>query len=236
MGPVVVKHADVMHVQGRLAVIAFQSVVEGTEAWLTSSTGHCRHSNVDDIDTGLSSGDIGCHPVPRRIVGMQVNRNIKLGLQAADQLIGRLGFEQARHVLNANDLCTSVDQALGHLHVVIKGVFMLIGTQKVTSKAHCPFGNLTGFPNIFNAALHLFKPVKRVKDSEDIDPGLSTMVDKAFQNVVGIVPVANRVGRPQQHLLEGVGHILLQQPQPGPRVFSQEPVADVEGRSTPALN
>jgi hypothetical protein len=57
--------------------------------------------------------------------------------------------------------------------------------------------------------------------------------DEPFQDVVGIMPVADQVLPAQQHLKPGVGHRGPQGAQPFPGIFFQEAQAGVERRPAP---
>ena len=83
---------------------------------------------------------------------------------------------------------------------------------------------------------HVLDPVERVEDAEHVDAGRRRLLHEVTHHVVGIVGVADRIGRAQQHLQQQVGHRLAQRRQPLPRILLQESHRDVEGRAAPAFD
>ena len=83
---------------------------------------------------------------------------------------------------------------------------------------------------------HVLDPVERVEDAEQIDAGGRRLLHEVAHHVVGIVGVADRIGRAQQHLQQQIRHRLAQRRQPLPRILLQEPHRDVEGRAAPAFD
>ena len=61
------------------------------------------------------------------------------------------------------------------------------------------------------------------------------MVDKGLNQVVGVVPIANQVLPPEQHLKGGFGYISFKGSESLPGVFIQEPGSYIKGCTTPHL-
>ena len=76
--------------------------------------------------------------------------------------------------------------------------------------------------------------VEGVEDAEDVDAVLRGELDEAAEDVVGVVPVAEDVLAPEEHL-EGRLAPGLDLAQALPGVLAQKAQADVEGRAAPAF-
>ena len=151
-------------------------------------------------------------------------------LDALDDVIGGLRFEQRRHVFEADGVATQLQQALGHLD---KG---LGGVQRADGVANRALGVLAVAPHRLDRLLDIADVVERVKDAKHIHTVFGRLVDKAVHHGVFVMAVAQQVLRAQQHLQTRVGQQRAELSQALPGVFVEKADAGVEGRATPAFN
>ena len=158
-----------------------------------------------------------------------MNGNLDGVFDFADQSKGRLRGQQARHVLDAQDVRSQVDQIPGHLDIQLDVVHRADG---VTDAA---FHRGAAFLGGFDRDLDIAQIVERVEDAENIDPHVGRLFDEALDDIVGVMAVTHAVLSPEQHLERGLGHFLFELQGPLPRVFVQKADAGVERGAAPHL-
>ena len=57
-------------------------------------------------------------------------------LEGRDQLLGGVGLQEARHILDAEGVGAPLFQLLGKVHVVLQGVLIPLGVGDVAGVAH----------------------------------------------------------------------------------------------------
>ena len=87
-----------------------------------------------------------------------------------------------------------------------------------------------------SARLEVPDVVERVEDAEDVHAVLGRFVHEPIDDRVLIVPVAQQVLAPQEHLQARIGHQLAKRAQPLPRVFIEEADAGIVSRPAPAFH
>ena len=167
---------------------------------------------------------------------VEVDRQADFFLKRLDQLLGRTGFDQARHVLEAQNMGTCGFKLFGHRDVVFQVVFGAVGVLDVTGVANRAFAHLIGGDHRIHRDAHVFDPVEAVEYAEDINAGLSRLFHKALDDVVRVIGVAHTVGGAQKHLCHDVWHRLTNVAQALPRTFLQEPVGHVKRRTAPTFH
>ena len=125
--------------------------------------------------------------------------------------------------------------SLGKRRIVFQVVFRPGGIEDVARVADRRFADLVLLGDRVHRDAHVVDPVQAVEDAEDVDAALGRLADEIFDDIVGIVLVADAVGAAQQHLQQQVRRILAHLAQTLPRVFGQEAHRDVEGRAAPAF-
>ena len=89
------------------------------------------------------------------------------------------------------------------------------------------------FDDGFDGGLEVARVVHGVKDTEDVDAVDSGPFDEFFDDVIGVVAVAEDVLSSEQHLLRCFRHRFLQFPEAYPGVFAEEADAGVERGAPP---
>ena len=100
---------------------------------------------------------------------MQVDGQAHLVFQGSDQLLGRVGLEEAGHVLDAQQMGAPLLQLLGHVHVVFEGIFIPLGVENVTGVAQGGLAQLALLEHLVYGYLHAGNPVQGVEDTEYVD-------------------------------------------------------------------
>ena len=189
-----------------------------------------RHGGgVDDVDAGLDGLEVGHRSQPADVVAVQLDRDLELRLQAADELLGVERREQRRHVLDADGVGAHVDEPVRDVHVVVKGVHR---RDRVDDGA---LEVLAGLLDRRGGGLVVADVVEGVEDAEDVHAVLRRLVDEPAHDVVAVVTVADEVLAAQQHLQRRAHDVLLDEAQALPRVLVQEAQRRVEGGAAPAL-
>jgi hypothetical protein len=151
-------------------------------------------------------------------------------LDALHDVVGRLGLEQRRHVLDAQRVAAHVDQPAGHVDEALHGV------QRAHGVADGALGVLAVAPHRLHRMADVAQVVEGVEDAEDVHPVLGGLVDEAIDHRVFVVPVAEQVLPAQQHLQARVGQQAAEGAQALPGVFVEKADAGVEGGAAPAFH
>lgn len=101
-------------------------------------------------------------------------------------------------------------QFFRHLDVVVEGIFVAGIVHDVAGVADAGFADLVLIEGLIDGDLHAFDPVQGVKDTEDVDTGLSRLLDKRSDDVVRIVFIANGIGAAEKHLEKDIRDLLTQ--------------------------
>jgi hypothetical protein len=169
-------------------------------------------------------------------MGVEMDRQVHRVLERGDQHGGGGGFQQARHVLQAQHMRARGLQLLGHGDVVLQVVLRAVGVEDIAGVADRAFADLARLQHRVHRDAHVLDPVEAVEDAEDIDAAFGGCMHEFLHHVVGIGGVAHAVGPAQEHLRHDVGHRRADVAQPLPRAFLQEAIGHVEGRAAPAFH
>ena len=150
--------------------------------------------------------------------------------------LGGRRFEQPRHVLDRENVGPGRFDLLCQIHVVGQVVALPTLVQNVSGVTKADLGNLSLLPHRVDRHLHVRQPVQGVENAEDVDSRIRSFFHEQPHGVVGIRRIADEALTPQKHLEEDVWNALTQLRQPLPRIFLQETIRGVEGRSAPDLH
>ncbi len=164
---------------------------------------------------------------------MQVNRNSHFVLQCTYQFLRSHRLQQTGHILDCDDMRTSLLQFLRHVYIVLQVVLLSGFIQDISGVAHGGFRNLTLIQGLIDSDFHALNPVQGVEDTEYIDSGLRGLTDELPNGVIRIVPVSYRIRTAEQHLEHNIRNLFTQGFQSFPRIFAQETHRYVEGRAAP---
>ena len=120
--------------------------------------------------------------------------------------------------------------------VIVERVLALLRIAQVARVAQRRLAQLAAFEHRVDGDAHVLDPVERIENAEHVDAGGRGALHEEAHHVVGIVGIADRVGRAQQHLQQQVRHALAQRRQALPGVLAQKAQRHIEGRPAPALH
>ncbi len=198
--------------------------------------GQRRRRGVDRVHAGLDGRQVGGQLATRRVVGVQVHRQVEFRTQRGHQLRRGRRAQQPGHVLDGEHVRTGIDDLLGQPQIVVQRVQLLVRVGQISRVAQRHLGDrLPGRPDGLDGRAHLLDVVERVEDAEDVDAGVGGLLHEVLGHLGRVRRVADGVAATQQHLQADVGHRCAQLRQPLPRVFGQKPQRHVVGRAAPAL-
>jgi len=166
-------------------------------------------------------------------VRVEVDRDGDCLFETRDQLVGVIGRNDARHILDAQRISPQVFDLPCLVHVIADveyGTAQSLFRQRIGDGAldmpaavlDCPEGG---------RAVALI--VKSIEDAENIDTHIATFFNKGIHNVIGIISVPDKVLSPKQHLELRIGHLFLEKTYPLPWVFIKKTGHHVEGGPAP---
>ena len=160
-------------------------------------------------------------------MALHVDRDVHSLLESADQIEGDVRTQQPGHVLDADGVRAHVLDALAEIHPEVDRVH---GADRVGNRA---LGMLAKLDRGLHGGLQVPEVVQCIEDTEDVDAVDCAALDEFFNQVVGIMPVAEYVLATKQHLLRRIGHGCLESPDTLPRIFPEIANTRVEGRPAP---
>ncbi len=170
------------------------------------------------------------------VMRVEMDRQAGLFLQRLDQRKRCARLAQPGHVLDAQDVRASALQVARERHVVLEVVLRLARIGEIAGVADRRLAQLARLAHGVDCDAHVLDPVERVEDAEQVDARARRLIDEVAHDVVGIVGVADRIRRAQQHLQQQVRHGGAQLVQALPRTFVEEAHRDVERRAAPAFD
>ena len=108
-----------IYIKTRLARMAAESVVQAAAAGLGGTVAHSAHSSIYDINAGINCTCVGVDSVAAALVGVQMDRYVDIGFEAAYQAVSCFRLQQAGHILDGDDVGTGFFQLLSHIDVVM---------------------------------------------------------------------------------------------------------------------
>ena len=160
---------------------------------------------------------------------MELNRNLHGFFQRLDKIVGAVRGEKSRHILDADGIRAGVFQRFGVLGVIVQ---CKDRTGRVgNTSLHMTAVFLGGIDGSFQIA----DIVERVEDTHDVNAVVDGFLHEVFDDVVGIMAVAQHILTAEEHLELGVGTCLSNRAKAFPRVFPQKTQAGVKRRAAPAF-
>ena len=227
--------AQRLRVKLRITRITGQHGHDGVEAGLRGEPAHRVQRPIHGIHAGRHGRHHRGHRGPTGVMGMEVYGQPDLLTQHPHEFGRRTRTAHPRHVLNAQHMATSLFQLAGQVHVIGQVVLGPRGVEDVGRVAERALADGAGLAHCIDGHPHVLDPVERIEHPEHIDALRSSLLHEVAHHVVGIVGIAHRVGCPQEHLQQHVGHGGAQLAQALPRVFLQETEGHVKRGSPPAL-
>ena len=185
---------------------------------------------VNDIRACLDGLEISHARAAGGVMRVNVDRQIRAGLQRADQLVSRVRDQQAGHILDADGIRAHIlDLAGDRLPVVIS----ICVTDCV---CQCNLSMSALFLGGADGSLQVAQVVQAVKNTDDINTVRDGLLDKILHYVVCIVSISQDVLTAEKHLHLSVFKALSQKAQTIPRILLQETEAGIKGCAAPHLH
>ncbi|SPU68989.1 Uncharacterised protein [Brucella neotomae] len=208
---------------------------DGTEAGLRCIARKCVHRCIHDIHARIDCSKHGRRRNARRIMCVEMDRQIGFLAQRLEQHARGGRLQQARHILDRNNMRASLFHFLRQIDVIIKVVFGAIRVQNIARIADRRFTELVFLQHRIHRHAHVLNPVEAVENAEQVNARARCLAHEIFHHIVRIGFVANPVRTAQKHLQQEVGRAFAHQCQTLPRVFGQEAHGDVESSPAPAF-
>ena len=233
VSPVIGELLDALHGDTGISGVALECCHNGVHGGLRGQAGHGCNCGIHNVHAGFCGHQQGCDLVAGGIVGVEMNRNADLLLQGVYQFLGRIGLEQAGHILDADGVGADVLQLLGQLYIVVQGIAGTGLVHNVAGVADGCLAELILLQDLIHGDGHAGHPVQGIEYAEDINAAQCRLLDKFAHNIIGIVLIAHGVGAAEQHLERNIGDLFPEQIQPLPGIFMQKPVSNIEGCAAP---
>ena len=233
--PVVGQQLQAITIEAGIALGVVQRGQQRVETGLRGQAGKRRNGGIHRIDAGAAGHHQRCDSGTGSVMRMQRNRDGDLVLERPDEFFRRERLEQARHILDVEDVGAHPLQFLAEIDVVLERILVALGIEDVARVAHGGLQHAAVLEHRLHRRTQAGRPVERVEHPEDIDAVFRRKLHETVNHVVGIVGVTDRVGTAQQHLEKNIGDLPAQFLQAFPRAFVQEAHGDVEGGAAPAL-
>lgn len=203
--PVGVKSADLLGVQTGVKVAALQRGDDGVDARLGGHSRQAVGGGIDSIGTSLGASNHGGNTRSSRVVGVNVNWQVRVLLaDASNQEFGSVGLQHTGHILDTKNVDIEGNKLLDKVHVVGQ-VVLLGGVEHITRDTNSTFNNTASLVNGLDADFELGDVVQGIKDSENVDTILLGLLDEVLNGVVGQGRVGHTVGSTKKHLEGDVG-------------------------------
>ena len=80
---------------------------------------HSAHSSIYDINAGINCTRVGVDSVAAALVGVQMDRYVDIGFEAAYKAVSCFRLQQDGHILDGDDVGAGFFQLLSHIDVVM---------------------------------------------------------------------------------------------------------------------
>ena len=221
--PIIGMTVQAVEVDRPFARVPLQHGHHRVEIGLAGQARHRSDGQVDDVDARLHGFEVGRRLDRRRIVRVQMHRQVDGFLQCRDQQFGCLRLEEAGHVFDRDQMSAGVFQAARQVEVVLQIVLRTRRIGDIAGIAKADFRqSLRPLAHRPNAGLHRLHPVEAVEDAEYVDPRFGRLLDEAYDQIIGIGRIAHGIRAAQQHLKANVGNGLTQLREPLPGIFLQK--------------
>eukprot|EP00968_Pinguiococcus_pyrenoidosus_P004452 scaffold300_cov258-Pinguiococcus_pyrenoidosus.AAC.31 len=234
--PVVVKLREIRQRDARVQLGSSKGLHDRAQARLGRGAAHRVNGTVHGIGAGLQAREHRRDARPGGVVGVDVDRQVRMSFaNGTDQQRRRLRLEQARHVLDRQDVDPGRDQLVNKTKVVLERVRLAGRVGHVARVADGALDNAARGSHGVDAEAQVVHVVEGVEDAEHVHSGVLRDLAELVDHVVRVVGVSDPIRAAEEHLERHERHRLAQLLQSVPRALVQEAHADVEGRAAPAL-
>ena len=121
--PIIRQQAKLFLVDSGVVTAVGQGRDDGVHVGLRGQPAHGAESRVNNVNVADGRHDVGRHAVGCGIMGVEMNRHIHFIFKRADEISGRDGFTQGRHVFDGQNVRAGLFDFMGHLDVIVEVVF-----------------------------------------------------------------------------------------------------------------
>ncbi len=178
--PVIAEFIERRQVHFFLARVPFHGRREGVKIGLRGQSRHTCQRHVDDIYARIYGAVVGRALHGGRVVRVQVNRYIDGIFEGGNEDFGGTRFQQPRHVFDAENVCALVFQLLRQIDVILQRKFLSVGLAYVARVADAGLRYSARVAHFADADFHIFHPIQRVENTENVDARFGSLLDKAF--------------------------------------------------------
>ena len=233
--PVVREVPQGLRVEARVEWRVANGVDDRVEIGLAGEAGERGEGGIHHAGAALGGFERAGQRRPRRVVGVEVDRDADFSTQRRDQLARGKRLTEPRHVLDGEHMGPRLLELLRELHVVVERILRPLWIEDVAGVADSRLTDRTALDDGVDCHSHVRHPVERVEHAKHVDSTGRRLLHERLHDVVGVVRVADGIARPQQHLEEDVWNPISQHRQPIPGAFLQEPHRSVERGPAPHL-
>lgn len=125
LGPVGINGAYMMNVETSFVLGAFKRSKDSSDTWLGGCSGQAVCSGIDNVGTGFSAGNHRGDTGAGRVVSMDMNGEIWILLaNGTNEECSGSWFQDASHVLDAENMDVELDEFLNKIKVVFQVVLL----------------------------------------------------------------------------------------------------------------
>ena len=186
-------------------------------------------SGINDINARLDCLEQRHRSKPRRVVRVQLERQVYLRLDSLDKLLCGKGGKQTRHILYADGGCAHVGNSRRVFCKRLTGVHGAGSVRdsdlNMSALALCSV----------DSGLEVAGVVQRIKNTDNVDAVSDRLLYEICDNVVGVMTVAEDVLTAEKHLELGILDRITDNAESLPRVLAEKAQACIEGCTAPCL-
>ena len=183
--PIGAELANHRRIEAGVALAVAQGLHDRAEAGLRCRARHGIDGRVDGVDPGFGRREHGRRRYPRRVMRVQMQRQAARLPQGLDEHARAGGPQQARHVLDREDMAAGPFQLLGDADIIVERIFGAIGIENVARVADRALGELAGLAHGIDRDTHVLDPVEAIENAEEIDARWRRGCTKYFTTLSG---------------------------------------------------
>ncbi len=213
LGEVRTHDVELIEVEAGVVLGALQRRDERLGRHMRRTDGQRAHRGVDNRRAGLNALHNGHRRQARGVMAVNINRDADRFLEAAHEVVARIGCQQTGHILDADGVGTHLLEGFG-----IGGIIFII-VHRAEGIADAALHVRLLLIRRTNGGLKVARVIERVENTNYINAVRHRLLHKIFHHIVRIRTIAEHILAAEQHLQLLVGHLLTHNAQALPRVF-----------------
>ena len=121
--PVIGALVERFDVELRVARSVAQGVDDGIEIGLAGAAAHGGDGGVGDVYAGVGGFENGGGVEAAGVVGVEMDGDADFFAEGFDEFVGGVGFAEAGHVFDGEEVRAELFELLGHLDVILQRIF-----------------------------------------------------------------------------------------------------------------